>query len=271
MEASGCSPHCSANFLFSRNCSPTAPMQDQFSIQRSPKSRPTSKPKSSNAPIVPKGSCHYPSVGSSNVRSLGWNCCRRPAKDWENRNRNALAFLKLASIRLMLRKLCNPLIKSPDGLSKGGSWKRGNGPLGWAPLASTCGNTLPSSPVAEIAGWIIAAHHRIELDSAREDEFDAPLAHMLWIRDRHHSFPSSRVNPPLPLRMALRDGVGQGHCNCYLTSLLSERTPASSAAFVGFHCPFCLLCRRAPFPPADRVLPDSLGNSCHLPMNHLRL
>src|SRR5712675_571676 len=29
-------------------------------------------------------------------------------KDWENLNRNALAFLKLASIRLMLRKLCNP-------------------------------------------------------------------------------------------------------------------------------------------------------------------
>jgi hypothetical protein len=33
--------------------------------------------------------------------------CRRLAKDWENLNRNALAFLKLASIRLMLRKLCN--------------------------------------------------------------------------------------------------------------------------------------------------------------------
>src|SRR6516165_7351298 len=30
------------------------------------------------------------------------------AKDSENLNRSALAFLKLASIRLMLRKLCNP-------------------------------------------------------------------------------------------------------------------------------------------------------------------
>src|SRR6478752_336400 len=29
-------------------------------------------------------------------------------KDWENLNRKALAFLRLASIRLMLRKLCNP-------------------------------------------------------------------------------------------------------------------------------------------------------------------
>jgi hypothetical protein len=35
------------------------------------------------------------------------NRCRRLAKDWENLNRKALAFLRLASIRLMLRKLCN--------------------------------------------------------------------------------------------------------------------------------------------------------------------
>ena len=42
-------------------------------------------------------------------RSIAWlNRCRRLAKDWENRNRKALAFLRLASIRLMLRKLCNP-------------------------------------------------------------------------------------------------------------------------------------------------------------------
>ncbi len=43
-------------------------------------------------------------------RTIGWlNRCRRLAKDWENLNRTALAFLKLASIRLMLRKLCNHL------------------------------------------------------------------------------------------------------------------------------------------------------------------
>ena len=42
-------------------------------------------------------------------RTIAWlNRCRRLARDWENLNRNALAFLKLASIRLMLRKLCNP-------------------------------------------------------------------------------------------------------------------------------------------------------------------
>lgn len=42
-------------------------------------------------------------------RSIAWlNRCRRLAKDWENRNHNALAFLRLASIRLMLRRLRNP-------------------------------------------------------------------------------------------------------------------------------------------------------------------
>jgi transposase len=42
-------------------------------------------------------------------RTFAWlNRCRRLAKDWECLNRKALAFLKLASIRLMLRKLCNP-------------------------------------------------------------------------------------------------------------------------------------------------------------------
>jgi transposase len=40
-------------------------------------------------------------------RSLAWFCrCRRLAKDWECRNRRALAFLHLASIRIMIRKLC---------------------------------------------------------------------------------------------------------------------------------------------------------------------
>ncbi len=40
-------------------------------------------------------------------RTFAWlNRCRRLAKDWENRNHNALAFLRWASIRLMVRKLC---------------------------------------------------------------------------------------------------------------------------------------------------------------------
>ena len=41
-------------------------------------------------------------------RTFAWlGRCRRLAKDWECLNRKALAFLKLASIRLMTRKLCN--------------------------------------------------------------------------------------------------------------------------------------------------------------------
>ena len=39
-------------------------------------------------------------------RTIGWlNRCRRLAKDWECLNRNGLAFLRWASIRIMLRKL----------------------------------------------------------------------------------------------------------------------------------------------------------------------
>jgi transposase len=42
-------------------------------------------------------------------RTLAWlNRCRRLAKDFENRLRYALAFVHLAAIRLMVRKLCNP-------------------------------------------------------------------------------------------------------------------------------------------------------------------
>ena len=44
-------------------------------------------------------------------RSIAWlNRCRRLAKDWENLNRNALAFLRLASIRVMIRKLCKSTV-----------------------------------------------------------------------------------------------------------------------------------------------------------------
>ncbi len=52
-------------------------------------------------------------------RTFAWlNRCRRLAKDWENLTRNAVAFIHLASIRLMLRKLCNPNEPSGQTLSK---------------------------------------------------------------------------------------------------------------------------------------------------------
>ena len=41
-------------------------------------------------------------------RTLAWlNRCRRLAKDFENLTRMAVAFIQVASIRLMLRRLCN--------------------------------------------------------------------------------------------------------------------------------------------------------------------
>ena len=44
-------------------------------------------------------------------RTISWlNRCRRLAEDWECLNRKALAFLRWASIRLMLRRLCQKTI-----------------------------------------------------------------------------------------------------------------------------------------------------------------
>ena len=40
-------------------------------------------------------------------RTIAWlNRCRRLAEGWGNLSRTALAFLRLASIRLMMRRLC---------------------------------------------------------------------------------------------------------------------------------------------------------------------
>src|SRR3954466_11710442 len=53
-------------------------------------------------------------------RTFAWlGRCRRLAKDWENLNCKALAFLRLASIRLMLRRLCNPAEPSPTDSESG--------------------------------------------------------------------------------------------------------------------------------------------------------
>ncbi len=46
-------------------------------------------------------------------RTIGWlNRCRRLAKDWECLNCNALAFLRWASVRIMVRGLCQTRISS---------------------------------------------------------------------------------------------------------------------------------------------------------------
>ena len=64
-------------------------------------------------PILPeKGIDDQSGLGETRwpvERTLAWlNRCRRLAKDFEHRTRYAVAFVHLASIRLMLRKLWNP-------------------------------------------------------------------------------------------------------------------------------------------------------------------
>ena len=105
---SRCWRPCSVCFPFSGNCSPTAPIRGRSFTAPWPASCPISRPRSSSDPIGLKGFVVQPRRWVVE-RTIAWlNRCRRLAKDWENLNRNALAFIKLASIRLMLRKLCNP-------------------------------------------------------------------------------------------------------------------------------------------------------------------
>lgn len=52
-----------------------------------------------------------PSCASSSCCTIAWlNRCRRSAKDWECLNRRALAFLRWASVRRMLQRLCQKTI-----------------------------------------------------------------------------------------------------------------------------------------------------------------
>ena len=63
-----------------------------------------------NLEIVKRSDCHKFVVLPKRwivERTIGWlNRCRRLAKDWECLNRSALAFLRWASVRFMLRRLC---------------------------------------------------------------------------------------------------------------------------------------------------------------------
>ena len=48
-------------------------------------------------------------VQGSVERTLAWiNCCRRLVRDYERHARKAAAFVRLAMIRLMLRRAANP-------------------------------------------------------------------------------------------------------------------------------------------------------------------
>jgi len=75
---------------------------------------PDLRPKSSSVPIRSKDLAVLPKRWIVE-RTIAWlNRCRRLAKDWENLNRKALAFLRLASIRLKYgkaeREVCSAAI-----------------------------------------------------------------------------------------------------------------------------------------------------------------
>jgi transposase len=85
--------------------SPQSPSLSQLTSQ--PETIPSCHRRSRHAKFQPQLGRHQRWIVE---RTIAWlNRCRRLAKDWENLNRTALAFLRLASIRLMLRKLCNPV------------------------------------------------------------------------------------------------------------------------------------------------------------------
>ena len=108
MAASPCWRRCSVGFHSSTSCLPTAPIKGRFSAARSRKFCPVSNTEIVKRSDQASGFVQLPKRWIVE-RTIAWlNRCRRLAKDWENLNRNALAFLKLASIRLMLRKICNP-------------------------------------------------------------------------------------------------------------------------------------------------------------------
>jgi putative transposase len=108
MAASGCWPRCSVNFRFSQNYSPIAPYAGSIFHTALGKVLPNLKTEIVRRSDRAKGFVPLPKRWIVE-RTIAWlNRCRRLAKDWENLNRSAVAFLKLASIRLMLRKLCNP-------------------------------------------------------------------------------------------------------------------------------------------------------------------
>ena len=107
-RSSRCWRPCSVCFPFSGNCSPTAPIRARSFTAPWPASCPDLETEIVKRSDRVKGFVVQPRRWVVE-RTIAWlNRCRRLAKDWENLNRNALAFIKLASIRLMLRKLCNP-------------------------------------------------------------------------------------------------------------------------------------------------------------------
>ena len=106
--ASRCYRPCLDCSHFSRNCSPTAPIKAPIFGDALAKILSRVKIEIVKRSDQAKGFVALPKRWIVE-RTIAWlNRCRRLAKDWENLNVTALVFLRFASIRLMLRKLCNP-------------------------------------------------------------------------------------------------------------------------------------------------------------------
>jgi hypothetical protein len=101
-----CWPPCLVDFL-SLKLLPTAGMWGQSSTRRWPKSGRDPKPKIIRRSDQAKGLSFCPSAGSSNERSHCLVAAVASSRILKT-STAALAFLYLPSIRLMLRKLCNP-------------------------------------------------------------------------------------------------------------------------------------------------------------------
>ena len=106
MAACSCWRRCSACFPFCRSSLPMAAIRGRIFRTGCQEALPRSNTEIVKRSDQAKGSSSCPGAGSSNAPSLG----STDVAAWPrtgNHQYHALAFLKLASIRLMLRKLCN--------------------------------------------------------------------------------------------------------------------------------------------------------------------
>ena len=78
-------------------------------------------------------------------RTIAWiNRCRRLSKDFENLNRSALAFIRLASIRIMLRRLVRLCSLEQNSPPEGGSGNRDQGSVIPCRLSCSPNQRLPA-------------------------------------------------------------------------------------------------------------------------------
>ena len=108
MAAFCCCRRCLADSPISKNCSPNGALQGPIFADALAKILSQVKIEIVKRSDQAKGFVTLPKRWIVERTIASHNRCRRLAKDWENLNLTALMFLRFASIRLMLRRLCNP-------------------------------------------------------------------------------------------------------------------------------------------------------------------